>query len=73
MVEMNEPGRASCSLTSGGAKSLSSALFWSQSHVPYMVRAVLTIVSGFFCRGHGTLPSWTDIVGLGHGIYVLVL
>lgn len=36
--DRDEPGRASCSLTSGGAKSLSSALFWSQSHAPYMVR-----------------------------------
>lgn len=71
--DMNRPGRASCSVTSGGAKSLSLALFWSQSHAPYMVRAVVTIVAGFSCRGQGTLPSGTDIAGLGHVIYILVL
>lgn len=65
-------GRASCSMTSGGAKSLSSALFLSQSHAPYMVRAVVTTVSGFFpivtmaqCQA--------DIAGLKHAIYILVL
>ena len=70
--DMNGLGRASCSMTSGRAKSLSSSLFWSQSYAPCMVRMVVTIVSVFpvvaMAHCHGT-----DIAGLGHTSYILVM
>lgn len=55
------------------AKSLSSALFWSQRHVPYMVRAVVTIVLGFPVIALAHFQAGTDIAGPGHIIYVLIL
>lgn len=70
---MNEPARASCSVTSAGAKSLSSALFWSQRHVPYMVRAAVPIVLGFPLVTLAHSQVGTDTAGPEHIINVFML
>lgn len=70
---MNEPARASCSVTSGGAKSLSVALFSSQRRVPYMVRAVVPIVLGFPVIALAHSQTGTDIAGPRDRIYVFML
>lgn len=60
-------------MTSGGAKSLSSALFWSQRHVPYMVRAAVPIVLGFPVIALAHSQAGTGVAGPGRIIYVFML
>ena len=55
------------------AQSLSSALFWSQSHVPYMARAVDTIVLGSPVTAMARSQAGTDVTGLECIIHISVL
>ena len=55
------------------AQSLSSALFWSQSHAPYMARAVDTIVLDFPVMAMAQSQAGTDITGLECIIHISVL
>lgn len=55
------------------AKSLSSALFWSQRQVPYMVRAEVPIVLGFPVIALAHSQARIDIARPGHIIYVFML
>lgn len=55
------------------AQSLSSALFWSQSHAPYTARAVDTIVLGFPVMAMAQSQAGTDITGLECIIHISVL
>lgn len=68
--DMNGLCRAQLLTDKWGSKSLSLALFWSQSHAPYMVRTVVTIAFFFFLDS-GTFPTW--ITGVVYSIYALVL
>mgnify|MGYP007071216531 CR=1 FL=1 len=60
-------------MTSGGAQSLSSALFWSQSQAPYRIKAMVTIVLGFPVMAMAHSRAGIDVAGLAPVIHISAL